>query len=393
MRLLPFRGTDRTMRRHWPTRVAMMAVFLGNGIAFGAFAGNVARLREAAHLPDARLGLTLLAVSAGAVVAMPLTGRLAPRAGPALLCLIGGLAVMAALPLTAVAATSDASWPVLLMTMALLGMSLGTMDVAMNARGSEVEVAWGAPIMSSFHAVWSVGGLTGSALAGVFAAAGWSLLAALAASGCATGLLAMAALRLRRGDTARATAPAKLVLPGRALAALCAIAAVCFTMEGAVADWIGVYLRTALSASQPAASAAYSAFAFAMACGRLGGDAVVRRFGPVASQRAGGALAAIGTAAGLSMPTPVLAAGCFALVGLGVANIVPVMFSAAGRRAGAGGIAMSATTGYFGLMAGPPVIGLLAGATSLRAALLLVLAGALALIALAPAVSPRAGRT
>ncbi len=366
----------------------MMAVFLGNGIAFGAIAGNVPRLKEAAHLPDGLLGVILLAVSAGAVVAMPLTGRLAPRVGSARMALLGGLALVLTLPLPALVVARGGSWPLLLAAMAALGMSLGTMDVAMNARGSEVEVGWGAPIMSSFHAVWSVGGLTGSALAGLFAAVGWSLLAALAVSGCATGALALAALPLRHGEQRRVGPPPLLALPGRALAALCAIAAVCFTMEGAVADWIGVYLRGALAASPPVSSAAYSAFALAMACGRLGGDTVVRRFGPVATQRAGGALAAIGTAAGLSMPTPVLAAAAFALVGLGVSNIVPVMFSAAGRRAGASGIAMSATTGYFGLMAGPPVIGFLAQATSLRAALLLLLAGAAALIVLAPAVRP-----
>ncbi len=393
VRRRPDCGKPRAMRRSWLTRLAMMAVFLGNGIAFGALAGNVARLREAAHLSDGELGVTLLAVSAGAVIAMPLTGRLAPRIGSARLCLLGGLAIVLALPLPAVVVAGGGSWPVLLCAMAFLGMSLGTMDVAMNARGSEVEVGWAAPIMSSFHAVWSVGGLSGSALAGVFAAAGWGLLPALAVSGGATGVLATAALRLRGGEAPPAPSLPRFALPGRAMAALCAIAAVCFTMEGAVADWIGVYLRTSLAASQPAASAAYSAFAFAMACGRLGGDAVVRRFGAVATQRVGGALAAIGTAAGLSMPTPVLAAACFALVGLGVANIVPVMFSAAGRRAGAAGIAMSATAGYFGLMSGPPVIGFLAQATSLRAALLLVLAGALALVALAPAVSSRGGRT
>ncbi len=374
----------------------MMAVFLGNGIAFGAFAGNVARLREAAHLPDGRLGVTLLAVSLGAVLAMPATARLAARTGPGLLCLAGGLALVLALPLPAAVIAAGASWPVLLAAMALLGMSLGTMDVAMNARGSEVERAWGKPIMSSFHAVWSAGGLTGSAMAGVFAGSGWSLLAALAASGCATGLCALAALRLRRSQALPAPARPRFALPDRAMAALCAIAAVSFTMEGAIADWLGVYLRAALSASQPAASAAYSAFALAMACGRLGGDATVRRFGPVATQRTGGLLAAIGTAGGLLMPSPILAAAAFALVGLGVANIVPVMFSAAGRREGAGGIAMTATSGYFGLMAGPPVIGFLAQATSVGDALLLVLAGALALIVLAPAVrplSPRDART
>ncbi len=374
----------------------MMAVFLGNGIAFGALAGNVARLREAAHLSDGQLGVTLLAVSLGAVAAMPATGRVAARTGPGVLCLAGGLALIAALPLPALVIASGAPWLALLAAMVLLGVSLGTMDVAMNARGSEVERGWGKPIMSSFHAVWSAGGLTGSAMAGVFAGSGWSLLAALATSGCASGLCALAALRLVSGKGLPAARGPRFALPDRAMASLCAIAAVCFTMEGAIADWLSVYLRQALSAPEATAGAGYSAFALAMACGRLAGDGVVRRFGPVATQRAGGVLAAIGTAGGLLMPTPILAAAAFALVGLGVANIVPVMFSAAGRREGPSGIAMAATAGYFGLMAGPPVIGFLAQETSVRAALLLELAGAAALIALAPAVrpiTPRAGRT
>jgi MFS family permease len=371
----------------------MMAVFLGNGTTFGVFAGSIPRLREAAHLSDGHLGLTLLAVSAGAAIAMPITGRLAPRAGPARLCLAGGLAVGVTLPLATLVVALGGAWPLLLAAMAALGLSLGTMDVAMNARGSEVELAWGAPIMSSFHAVWSIGGLAGSALAALSAALQWSLLAAWTIAGCWIGLLATAALALRRGQGNAPKARSRFMLPGRALAALCAIAAVCFTLEGAVADWIGVYLRTTLAASEPMASAAYSAFAFAMVCGRLGGDAVVRRFGPVLTQRAGGLLAAVGTAAGLAVSDPVLAAACFALVGLGVANVVPLMFSAAGRQGGASGIAMSATSGYFGLMAGPPVIGFLAQATSVGTALGLVLAGALALVALAPAVRLRDART
>ncbi len=366
----------------------MTAVFFANGVAFGALAGNIPRLREAMSLSPAQLGLALLASSLGAVLTMPVTGRVAGRLGAGKLALGGGLATGLTLVLPGVAAQTGAGFAVLLGAMALLGMAVGTMDVAMNARGSELERVWGGAIMSSLHGGWSVGGLTGSALAAAFAAADAPLALALGSCGGLTCVLSLAALRLRKRSAEPGQQAGRLAWPSRRMAALCALTGLCFGMEGAMADWIGVYLRGVLNASAALASGAYSGFAFAMACGRLGGDAVVRRFGPAWALRSGALLAVGGIAAGLKFSDPWAASGCFALVGLGVANVVPVTFSAAGRREGASGIAMTATTGYLGLMAGPPLLGSLAQVAGLGAALCCVLAGAAVLAVLAPAVAP-----
>lgn len=365
----------------------MTAVFFANGIAFGAVAGNIPRLREAAGLSPAQLGLALLASSLGAVVTMPVTGRLAGRLGAANLAWGGGMATGLALILPGLAAQTGSTFAVLMGAMALLGMAVGTMDVAMNARGSELEREWGGAIMSSLHGGWSVGGLTGSALAAAFAAADTPLALALGSSGALTSALSLAALYLRKRPAGTGRPIGRLAWPSRRMAALCALTGLCFSMEGAMADWIGVYLRGVLNASVTLASGAYSGFALAMACGRLTGDAVVRRVGPTGALRAGALLAACGVGVGLECSNPWVASGCFALVGLGLANVVPVTFSAAGRRQAAAGIAMTATTGYLGLMAGPPLLGSLAQIAGLGAALGCVLVGAGALAALAPAVA------
>jgi MFS family permease len=373
------------MHRPWPARIAVTAVFYANGLGYGAFAGNIPRLQEAAHLSPARLGLALLAASLGSVLTMPLDGPLAGRIGSARVASVAGVVAGLALVLPALAVQAKMGFPALLATMAVFGTGVGVMDVAMNARGSELERAWGGAIMSSLHGGWSVGGLTGAALAAAFAAAGAPIALALGSCGAVIVVSCLAALRVRGPSGPTHMGPA-FAWPSRSMAGLCAITTLCFTMEGAMANWTGVYLRGALHASEALATGAYSGYALAMTCGRLGGDSLVRRFGPAWALRAGAVLAGCGIASGLASTDPLTAAGCFALVGLGLANVVPVTFSAAGRREAAAGIAMTATTGYCGLMAGPPLLGFLAQAAGLGAALLFVLVGAAALVALAGAV-------
>jgi sugar phosphate permease len=182
----------------------------------------------------------------------------------------------------------------------------------------------------------------------------------------------------------------KFALPGRAMVRIAAVAALCYVAEGAVADWSGVYLRTELGTDAARAASAYGFFALAMAAGRVGGDAVVRRAGARAVVRYGGGLAAVGFALLLAVPDPTVADASLAMIGLGLSNVVPLAFSAAGRLAGTSGIAMASTSGYAGFMASPPVIGAVADVLGLRLALLLVLAGVIAIASLSRVVSPAA---
>jgi MFS family permease len=379
------------MRRSWTDRIAMTAVFCANGLVYGGLAGSVPRLRDLGRLGPAQLGIALLAISIGATIAMPAAGRLSPRLGAATLALAGGVLGGLLLPLPALALQQGGGLAGLLAAFLLFGMAIGLTDVAMNARASELEQAWG-PVMSSFHGGWSLGGLAGAGLAAFGAARDVSAAGALLGIGGLAALMALAALRLIRFQhraapgTLAAPLRLRLRLPARGLGGLCAVACLCFSMEGAVADWMGVYLRGALGASQAMAGGAYAGFAALMAAGRLTGDRAVRRFGPAATMRAGALLAAFGMAAGLALARPLPAAAMFALAGLGLANVVPVAFSAAGRRAGAAGIGAVASLGYIGLMAGPPLLGFAAQLAGLEAALAYVLAGALAIAVLARAV-------
>ena len=178
----------------------MFAVFVGNGIGFGAWAGNIPRVKEAAGLGDASLGLVLLGLSIGAVAAMPIAGRYGARLGTGRACWMAGLLVGVALVLPGVAVSVKVGgWVALLGSAGLLGASLGIMDVCMNTHAAWVERRWGAAIMSSFHAGWSVGQLLGAGLAGALAWAGFGLVPALAWSGVAVAAGGMWGLALPGG--------------------------------------------------------------------------------------------------------------------------------------------------------------------------------------------------
>jgi hypothetical protein len=287
-------------------------------------------------------------------------------------------------------------------TLALLGLVNGAVTGAMNAEASAIEAGTGVPMMVSFHAMFSLGGVAGAAAGGLAAGSGLGPLPHMALLGLA-GTLATLSRRgtLGEGDPPpggpRSAAPAPFVaLPrGRPLAGL---ALVCFaTMlgEGAVADWSAVHLATDLGAGPLAAGLGYALFAAGMTVARLSGDALRERLGEVRLVRGGALLAAGGLGLGLLLGHPLSAVLGFACFGLGVASIVPI----ACRRAEAVshappgvGIAAVAGVGFTGFLAGPPLIGLAAEVTGLGAALgvVPVLALVVALVARGVLQAPRA---
>jgi hypothetical protein len=194
------------------------------------------------------------------------------------------------------------------------------------------------------------------------------------------GVLVLAAAMLALRDLGpRASAPASgFALPSAGVMKLAALAFLCMMVEGAVADWSAVFLRSALDGEASAAALGYSAFAFSMAACRIVGDVSVRRFGSGTVVGLGGLIAATGLALVLGLPNVVTACVGFALVGVGLANIVPVIFSAAGRSTltPAIGVSMAATAGYAGFLVGPPLIGFGAGFVGLRLALCVLLVAA-----------------
>ncbi len=361
---------------------ATRAIFLVSGIGMASWAPMVPYAKARLGLDDAQLGLVLLAFGGGSMFSMPLVGMLAHRFGNRRVIAVAGLLLCLAIPLLALAPTALA----LAAALVYFGACLGAVDVAMNAHAVEVERHAGRVLMSGFHGLFSVGGLAGAAaMSGLLACH----LPLVTCAGAIAVLLALIVLALRRGllpDVQDSGAPAlPFRLPGGLVLLLGLLCFVSFLAEGSMLDWSAVLLRDVRGFPAAYSSAGYACFSTAMAIGRLSGDRAVGRLGPVFAVRLGAASAAAGFLLAALAPWPPLALAGFVLIGLGASNIVPVMFSAAGRLPGTPpAISLATTTalGYAGLLSGPALIGFLAHASNLPIALAAV-AGLLLLVAAA----------
>lgn len=369
-------GRDRLAAATRSTRL----IFLVSGIGMAAWAPMVPYAKARLGLDDAQLGLMLLAFGGGSMASMPFVGWLSHRFGNRRVIVASGWLLCLALPVLALAPN------VAVLTAALLyfGVMLGAVDVAMNAHAVEVERRDGRVLMSGFHGLFSLGGLAGAAGMSALLALGLPLpLAALAVSA----LLAALVLYLRGGllpnvDGA-AAGHAPFRMPHGAVLLLGLLCFVSFMAEGSMLDWSAVFLRDFRGFAPSTAGIGYACFSVAMALGRLTGDRLIQRIGPVWAVRVGAGLAATGFALAASVPWPGASLAGFVLVGLGASNIVPVMFSAAGRLPGSSpAIAIAAVTmlGYAGLLSGPALIGFISRLASLPLALAVV-AGLLLLVA------------
>lgn len=359
-------------------RAAIVAIFFVSGGVLGVWAAHLPLLKAGLGLDDAELGLVLLAMGGGAVVGMPLTGVLLHRFGAVAVTVVSGVLLTLALALPALAPL----YVCLIGAALLLGALIGGMDVAMNAHAAAIEAAFGRPIMSSIHAFFSIGGLAGAAGAGALIALDTGAAAGMAiAAVVLLVIVAVAATKLALpGATGRETGGHALKLPSAAVLGLGAVTLLAFLCEGAMIDWSAVYMVQALGAGAALAAYGYAAFSAAMTFGRLTGDRVVARLGPLRTVQASGAVAAVGLALVIAAPSPWVAFAGFVVTGLGLANVVPVLFSAATRIPGVApemGIAMVATMAYGGGLMGPPLIGFLGHAVGLRAAFVLLAAAAL----------------
>jgi predicted MFS family arabinose efflux permease len=367
-------------------RAAVTVVFGINGLLYGAWAARLAAVGDRLALSAGQIGIALGFIAAGSLVAMPLAGRAASRFGsrPATRVAILAFCLASAL------APAAPGLVALCAACLLLGAAAGSLDVVMNVHGVTVERAAGRPILSSFHAAFSLGGLVGALLGAAGAAAGIDVRVELAALSAAAALTAVAVTRALLPAAAdaggrpdpRAVRARRL---DRRLAVLGALAFCCLLCEGAAADWSAVYLDRDLAATAAVAGLAYAAFSVAMVAGRLAGDRLTLRYGPSALVRRGALLATAGLGAALVAGDPVAALIGFACLGAGLSIVVPQVFraAAAGRDSGLA-LARVSTIGYLGFLAGPPLIGALAELTSLPAALTVLPVLGLAMAALAP---------
>jgi MFS family permease len=365
-------------------RGAVTAIFFLNGLLFGGWAARIPAIRDRLALSDGELGLALAFLPIGAILAMPLAGAVAARAGSrratraafALACATSGVVALA---------PSLAALAVLAFT---LGVGMGSLDVSMNVHGVTVERRYERPILSGFHAAFSLGGLAGAALGALVAGAGVDVRVHLAAAAVVCGAIGLTWSRRflpASADVAAAHDPV-FVRPPRRLWALGALAFACLLIEGAAAAWSGVYIKDELGTGPGVAALGFTAFSVTMTLGRIFGDRLVTWLGSVRLVRIGGGVAAVGFGAALLMSAPPAALVGFACLGAGMSSVVPIVFRTAGNVPGiASSIGLSAVSsvGYLGFVAGPPAIGGLAELIGLPSALgvLVVLAAAVAVLA------------
>jgi predicted MFS family arabinose efflux permease len=369
-------------------RLATQTAFVVAGFISGCWAPLVPLAKARLGVDHAQLGVLLLGFGIGSLVGVSLAGAATIRFAARPVIIGAGLGFCALLPALTLSATP------LALGAALFGFGacLGALDVAMNAHGVQVEAAESRPMMSGFHALYSLGACGG---------AGWITLALgssappLAATGLAAvgGGVAMAVASsglLRTGP--RASLRTGFSRPTATVAIIAALAGISFLVEGAVYDWGALLVLARRVAPPPSAGLGYILFSIAMTLGRLLGDGLVARLGPRALLRWSGCVATLGVAIVLASPRAGLALSGFVLIGLGAANIVPVLFSAAGRQrsmAPALAVAIATSTGYAGLLAGPPLIGFTAEALGLPAAFWLLAALLICVPALAGRVTER----
>jgi predicted MFS family arabinose efflux permease len=340
---------------------ATRRLFFATGLATASWAPMVPFAKARVGLSDSTLGLVLLGLGAGAMVAMPAAAVIMHRFGlRTVLLIVILLACIVLLPLATVASVVPLG-----LTLLLFGATIGTMDIAINAHAVATEQRSGRPLMSGFHALFSLGGLAG--------AAGMSALLRLGVplpfcAICASALVAVVALpeipHLLTQEVSEAGGGAKrLAWPSGRVILIGALCFVSFLAEGAMLDWSAVFLRFSRGFSAASAGTGYAAFSVAMAAGRLTGDWTTQRLGPVVTLRLGGALAAAGLLVAVLTTSAVAALLGFVMVGLGAANVVPALFSAAGRSRGQSthiSIPFITTLGYAGILTGPALIGLAA---------------------------------
>lgn len=355
-------------------RVAVTAFFALDGFVFAGWVVRIPDIKEQTQSSASALGLALLGISAGAVLTMTATGRLCRRYGnhPVSVAWTAVLALSVALPpLTRSAAALGA-------VLLLFGAAYGGVNVACNSAAVDLVAALRKPVMPSFHAAFSLGGMAGAGLGGLVAGSLSPVRHLLGLTLAGLLVTAVAGRTLLRHRTP--VPPDRRRQPhredrrpdgrGRGPVVVLGLIALCTAYgEGAMADWGALHLQQDLAASSGTAAAGYACFALAMTVGRLTGTALLQRLGRARTVIAGGGTAAAGMLVGALAPSVWAALLGFAVTGLGLANLFPVAVERAGALAGPSGVAVASTFGYGGMLLGPPAIGFLADWLSLPAAL------------------------
>lgn len=390
--------TDPSLSR---LRVALTTFFALDGFVFAGWVVRIPAIKAQVGASASELGLALLGVSAGAVATMVLTGGLCRRFGSRRITVVTGVLLSLSIalpPLTHSALTLG-------LVLLAFGAAYGGMNVAINSAAVDLVAALRRPVMSGFHAAYSLGGLLGAALGGLLAPhlSPTTHLLLLTPIGLLVAAVAGRTLLTqrvtppadRRPDRSGPATPAAVRKAGAGpLVAVFGLIALCTAYgEGALAEWGPLHIQEDLGGGQGIAAAGYAAVALAMTLGRLSGTALLERLGQTRALVLGGLTASAGMLLGALAPYVWLALAGFAVTGLGLANLFPIAIARAGELAGPSGVAAASTLGYGGMLLGPPSIGFLADAFGLPAALTTVALLAATASAIAYAVRNMGART
>ena len=363
-------------------RTAVATAFFVNGVLFGTWVSRIPAVKASVSLSEATLGIALLCMGLGTLLALPITTLLFGRFGSRPVVGAAALSCCLVLPL----AGGAPSLRSLAATLVCFGAAMGTMDVAMNAQAALLERTAGRSIMASFHGLWSLGGLAGAGLGAVFAARGSEPLHHFVPVSAALAVVGVASTRglLRDRPDARSARPR--AWPSRRALAVGLLASCGAVIEGGIAEWSGVYLRESLGAPASVAATGFAVFSLTMMVGRFTGDRLIDRLGRVRLLTGGSALTGAALAGALWWGDARAALVAFALAGLGMSTVFPIAFSVAGTLGGTApghAIAAVATMAYGAGLAGPPLIGFAAALTSLPIALWVLVVAATAITAFA----------
>ena len=353
-------------------RIAVSSFFFLAGLCFSSWASRIPDIQAKLHLNNAKLGAVLLSLPTGLLVSLPLSGWLVAKLGSKSIAIASALLYSITLPALGFAQTAGQ----LMICLFVFGMGGNTMNISINTQAVGTEALYDRSIMASYHGLWSLAGFSGAAIGTLLIRLGllpWQHFLIITAAAL---LIIIIAFRyLLTEDVNKNEHQPIFVKPDRSIINLGLIAFCSMICEGAMFDWSGVYFQKVVQPEKALVTMGFTAFMCTMATGRFVGDWVATRFGKKRTLQLSGILTATGLMIAVIFPFFITAVLGFLLVGAGVSSVIPLIYSSAGKsKLLSPGVAIAAvsTIGYLGFLFGPPFIGFIAQASSLRASLGLV---------------------
>ena len=353
-------------------RIAVSSLFFLSGLCFSSWAARIPSIQRDLHLSDAGLGTVLLALPIGLMVSLPLAGWVVAKFGSRIIVISAAILYASTLPFIGFA---KETWQ-LMAVLFMFGLGGNLLNIAMNTQGVGVEAIYGRSILASLHGTWSLAGFTGAAIGTFMISQNIPPYSHFLMISGAAFLIVFGAWSFTLATDSNSSIDQPIFArPDKSLINLGIIAFCCMICEGAMFDWSGVYFQNVVKAEPAWIGAGYTAFMSTMAAGRFVADWLVTRFGIKKILQMSGIVIAAGLSIAIVLPDIATSIAGFILVGAGVSSVVPLVYSAAGKsKKVSPGVALAAvsTIGYLGFLIGPPVIGFIAQASSLRVSFILI---------------------